>query len=177
MAVGMDLVKKLRDISGAGMMDCKNALEEAEGDLDKAFTILREKGIAKASKRAGRATGQGVVERISVAQCMKRLLLWSFQRGSVQYDVICVVILAFIFITPPAIFNDRPEFVRISDDQAIRQTSDDGGHTVFTVKVNTEQAAVDRLKAMLGGAVTISRTEPVYDTTGALVAYSIWIER
>jgi len=62
MAVGMDLVKKLREMSGAGMMDCKNALEEAEGDLDKAFTILREKGIAKASKRAGRATGQGVVE-------------------------------------------------------------------------------------------------------------------
>jgi len=58
----MDLVKKLREMSGAGMMDCKNALEEAEGDLDKAFTILREKGIAKASKRAGRATGQGVVE-------------------------------------------------------------------------------------------------------------------
>ncbi len=62
MAVSMDLVKKLRELSGAGMMDCKNALEEAEGDIDKAFTILREKGIAKASKRAGRATGQGVVE-------------------------------------------------------------------------------------------------------------------
>src|SRR6266513_132138 len=62
MAVGMDLVKKLREMSGAGMMDCKNALEEAEGDLDKAFTLLREKGIARASKRAGRATGQGVVE-------------------------------------------------------------------------------------------------------------------
>ena len=62
MAVGMDLVKKLREMSGAGMMDCKNALEEAEGDLDKAYTILREKGIAKASRRAGRATGQGVVE-------------------------------------------------------------------------------------------------------------------
>jgi len=62
MAVSMDLVKKLRELSGAGMMDCKNALEEAEGDIDKAFTILREKGIAKASKRAGRATGQGVVD-------------------------------------------------------------------------------------------------------------------
>jgi elongation factor Ts len=60
--VSMELVKKLREISGAGMMDCKNALEEAEGDIDKAFTILREKGIAKAAKRAGRATGQGVVE-------------------------------------------------------------------------------------------------------------------
>ncbi|HEV1991475.1 MAG TPA: translation elongation factor Ts [Candidatus Dormibacteraeota bacterium] len=58
----MDLVKQLREMSGAGMMDCKSALEEAEGDLEKAFTILREKGIAKASKRADRSTGQGVVE-------------------------------------------------------------------------------------------------------------------
>jgi elongation factor Ts len=61
-SVPMDLIKKLRELSGAGMMDCKVALEEAEGDIDKAFTILREKGIAKASNRAGRATGQGVVE-------------------------------------------------------------------------------------------------------------------
>ena len=60
--VSMDLVKKLREMSGAGMMDCKKALEEADGDIEKAFTILREKGIAKAAKRADRATGQGVVE-------------------------------------------------------------------------------------------------------------------
>ena len=60
--VPIELIKKLRDLSGAGMMDCKQALEEADGDVDKAYTILREKGIAKAGKRAGRATGQGVVE-------------------------------------------------------------------------------------------------------------------
>ena len=60
--IPMELIKQLREMSGAGMMDCKKALEDAEGDLEKAFTILREKGIAKASKRAGRATGQGVVE-------------------------------------------------------------------------------------------------------------------
>ena len=60
--IPMELIKKLREMSGAGMMDCKKALEEADGDLEKAFTILREKGIAKASKRAGRTTGQGVVE-------------------------------------------------------------------------------------------------------------------
>jgi elongation factor Ts len=62
MTVSLDQVKKLRDLSGAGMMDCKSALEEADGDLEKAYTILREKGIAKAAKRAGRSTGQGVVE-------------------------------------------------------------------------------------------------------------------
>ncbi len=60
--VPMELIKKLREMSGAGMMDCKKALEEADGDLDKAFTILREKGIAKAAKRAGRSTGQGRIE-------------------------------------------------------------------------------------------------------------------
>jgi hypothetical protein len=108
---------------------------------------------------------------------MKRFLLWSFERGSVQYDVICGVIVAFIFLTPPAAFNDRPEFMRIPDDQLIRQTSDDDGRTVYTVKINSEQAAIDRLKTLLGKPVTISRSEPVYDSTGALVAYSIWIER
>ena len=56
------MIKDLRERTGAGMLDCKNALEEADGDLDKAFTILREKGIARAVKKAGRATGQGVVE-------------------------------------------------------------------------------------------------------------------
>jgi elongation factor Ts len=60
--VSMELIKQLREMSGAGMMDCKQALEEADGDIDKAYTILREKGIAKAVKRAGRSTGQGVVE-------------------------------------------------------------------------------------------------------------------
>jgi elongation factor Ts len=65
MAVGMErseLIKKLREMSGAGMMDCKRALEEAGWDIEKAYTILRERGIAKAAKHADRVTGQGVVE-------------------------------------------------------------------------------------------------------------------
>jgi hypothetical protein len=108
---------------------------------------------------------------------MKKYLLWSFERGSQPYDVICIVILAFIFLTPQAAFNDRPDFMRVSSDQAIRQTNDDDGRPVWVVKVKTEQDAVDRLKAALGGAIKISRTEPIYDATGALVAYSIWVVR
>ena len=54
-------VKKLRDQTGAGMMDCKGALEEANGDFDEANTILRKKGLASAAKKAGRATGEGLV--------------------------------------------------------------------------------------------------------------------
>ena len=54
-------VKALRDHTGAGMMDCKRALADAEGDTDKALELLRERGLAKAGKRAGRATSEGSV--------------------------------------------------------------------------------------------------------------------
>ncbi len=54
-------VSELRARTGAGMMDCKRALEEAGGDMEKAAEILRKKGIAKADKRAGRTASQGVV--------------------------------------------------------------------------------------------------------------------
>jgi elongation factor Ts len=59
---GMEDVKRLRDMTGAGMMDCRNALQEANGDIDLAIQILREKGIAKAAKKVGRETANGVVD-------------------------------------------------------------------------------------------------------------------
>jgi len=55
------MVKELRDKSGAGMMDCKKALQEAEGDFEKAMEVLRKKGIAKAAKRAGKEAKEGLV--------------------------------------------------------------------------------------------------------------------
>jgi elongation factor Ts len=59
--VNPNLVKKLRDKTNAGMMDCKNALVESDGDLSKAEDILRKKGIASATKKASRSTKEGVV--------------------------------------------------------------------------------------------------------------------
>tara|TARA_Y100000817_G_C16698872_1_gene473868 strand:- start:27 stop:626 length:600 start_codon:yes stop_codon:yes gene_type:complete len=61
MSVSATQVKELRDRSGVGMMDCKKALVEANGDLDKAFDILRKSGIAKAQKKAGRSAKEGNV--------------------------------------------------------------------------------------------------------------------
>jgi len=55
------LVKALRDKTGAGMMDCKAALEEANGDIEKAIEILRKRGLAQAAKRAGRLAKDGVI--------------------------------------------------------------------------------------------------------------------
>jgi elongation factor Ts len=59
--INASLVKELRDATGAGMMDCKRALEETGGDLEAARTLLRERGMAQAAKRAGRATTEGMV--------------------------------------------------------------------------------------------------------------------
>ncbi len=56
------LVKQLREKSGAGIMDCKSALKECDGDIEKASDFLRKKGLATAAKRAGRAMSEGVVE-------------------------------------------------------------------------------------------------------------------
>tara|TARA_B100001094_G_scaffold135828_1_gene131507 strand:+ start:2068 stop:2667 length:600 start_codon:yes stop_codon:yes gene_type:complete len=61
MSISATQVKELRDRSGVGMMDCKKALVEANGDLDKAFDILRTSGIAKAQKKAGRSAKEGNV--------------------------------------------------------------------------------------------------------------------
>lgn len=63
-AISAGVVKELREITGAGMMDCKKALSEADGDMEKAQEILREKGLAAAQKKAGRIAAEGVVDSL-----------------------------------------------------------------------------------------------------------------
>ncbi len=60
-AISASMVKELREMSGAGMMDCKKALTETDGDFDKALEFLREKGLATAQKKAGRIAAEGIV--------------------------------------------------------------------------------------------------------------------
>jgi len=61
MAISADQVKKLRDATGAGMMECKSALTEANGDMEAATTLLRKRGLATAAKKAGRSTSEGLI--------------------------------------------------------------------------------------------------------------------
>jgi len=61
MEITAAMVKKLRDQTGAGMMECKAALAEAKGDLEEANTLLRKRGLAQAAKKAGRSTSEGVI--------------------------------------------------------------------------------------------------------------------
>src|SRR5256714_4159626 len=60
-AITADMVKKLRDQTGAGMMECKSALTEANGDFEEANTILRKRGLASAAKKAGRTASEGLI--------------------------------------------------------------------------------------------------------------------
>ena len=62
MKITSQMVKELRDKTNAGMMDCKKALGETDGDMEKAIDLLRQKGIAVAQKRAGRTTSEGVIQ-------------------------------------------------------------------------------------------------------------------
>lgn len=62
MAVTASMVKELRERTGAGMLDCKKALDETSGDIDKAVALLREKGLSAAANKAGRVATEGVVE-------------------------------------------------------------------------------------------------------------------
>jgi len=65
MEITTEMVKQLRESTGVGILDCRNALQEADGNLDKALDLLREKGLATAGKRAGREASEGVVELYS----------------------------------------------------------------------------------------------------------------
>lgn len=62
MAISTDLIKQLRDTTGAGILDCRKALEQADGDLQKALDFLREKGLATAAKRSERKASEGTLE-------------------------------------------------------------------------------------------------------------------
>ena len=62
------LVKELRERTGAGMMDCKKALVECDGDMDKAIDFLREKGLAAAAKKAGRIAAEGMVDTYEIGR-------------------------------------------------------------------------------------------------------------
>ena len=76
-------VKELREMTGAGMMDCKKALVETEGNMEKAIEFLREKGLAAAAKKAGRVAAEGIVKAyvdgnvgVLSFQLTRKLLLW-----------------------------------------------------------------------------------------------------
>lgn len=117
---------------------------------------------------------------------MKRHLLWTFERGSLQWDILCVLILAFLFLIPRHFFHDVPEFMKISPTESVSWTEDRNKNTIFTAKLQTprffdtdetRRAAVEMLQKSLGKPVRVTRIQPVRDWTGHVIAYAIWKEK
>ena len=116
---------------------------------------------------------------------MKRHLLWTFERGSLQWDIMCLLILAFIFLLPRDTFKDDPPYMKVSGSEKVHKTMD-RGDTVFTVRldsplfIDTEEArhlAVGKVQDLGHPVSDDPRIQPIRDRTGRLIAYAIWEER
>lgn len=117
---------------------------------------------------------------------MKRHLLWTFDRGSFQWDILCLLILAFLFLIPRDAFQDVPEFMKVSATETVKKTVDKNGNAIFTVRLeepcvfdteNTRAKTVEVLEHHLGKPVNHTRIQPLRDWTGRLIAYAIWKEK
>ena len=84
MAITAAMVKELREMTGAGMMDCKKALAATDGDMDKAVEFLREKGLATAQKKAGRIAAEGIVMNVVSEDGKKAVVCRSKRRDRLR---------------------------------------------------------------------------------------------
>lgn len=117
---------------------------------------------------------------------MKRHLLWTFDRGSFQWDILCLLILAFLFVIPRHFFHDIPEYMQVSANESIHVTVDRNGTMIFTVKLDeprfldtnsVRRGAVQMLEESIGKKVGNVPPQPIRDWTGRVVGYAIWKEK
>ena len=145
------MVKELREMTGAGMMECKKALAEVEGDMEKAIDVLRTRGLAAAAKKAGRATNEGTVAA----------LLSDDAKSGVVLELNCET--DFVGMNEKfKAYADRMVKValdnKISDVEALKATADADGETVEAiltdcVHVMGENTTLKRVQVVESGAV------------------------
>ena len=104
---------------------------------------------------------------------IRGFILWTYQRGSLRYDIMCALIVAFIFLTPREVFHDLPP----ANVEVVAQ----GVYRIDAQALVPAGAELDALIARLlseqaGHEVRIHRKEPVRDAGGALLAYKVWVE-
>ncbi len=146
-------VKKLREMTGAGMMDCKKALTETDGDMDAAVDFLRKKGLAAASKKAGRVAAEGVVAA----------------RADGNVGVMVEVNAETDFTSK----NDKfTGFVSALADLALAEQPDDlSALKALTLDGGTVEEALAQLIATIGENMNIRRYEKVCVDSGLVAAY------
>ena len=157
MAITASMVKELREMTGAGMMDCKKALAETDGDMEAAVEVLRKKGVAKAEKKAGRVAAEGLS-----AVVVKEDKVAAVVEVNSETD----------FVAQNDTFKD---FVKAIADQVVNSDAadvdallaetwtDDNSKTV-------KDALVDKI-AVIGENLTIRRFEKITAENGCVVSY------
>lgn len=153
MVITAKMVSELREMTGAGMMDCKNALVETEGNMEKAVEVLREKGIAKAAKKQGRIAAEGVVGSY-IAGNTGVLLEINCESDFVSKGE---PFRAIVDNVAKVVASQKP-----SDVEALNSCKMESGSTV--AEYITEQTLV------IGEKISIRRFE-VYETAGKIETY------
>ena len=156
--VSASLVKELRERTGAGMMDCKRALEEANGDIEVATRLLREKGMASAAKRAGRATTEGrVADRVAGDSTGGTLVAVGCETEPVSKND---DFLAFVEKALETVERDGPGSESVLEDDRVALTAKLGENIVI--------AGAARFEAVDGGRIA-SYVHPPGNKLGVLV--------
>ena len=159
MAITAAMVKELREMSGAGMMDCKKALTATDGDMDKAIEFLREKGLATAQKKAGRIAAEGIV-MVKVSEDGKKAVAVEV---NAETD----------FVAKNEKFQT---YVAQVADQAMDTTAADvEAFLAEPWKLNTEETVAEELAhqiATIGENINIRRFQQVKEENGFIASYT-----
>ncbi|GFI44365.1 elongation factor Ts [Lachnospiraceae bacterium] len=158
MAITASMVKELREMTGAGMMDCKKALNETNGDMDEAVEYLRKNGQAKAEKKAGRIAAEGIV-----ATTIK---------GDDKVAAIVEVNAETDFVAKNEVFQTYVK--EVVDQLADSNAADVEAFKAETWALDTSMTVQDKLAAMIakiGENMNIRRFEKVVSENGIVVSY------
>ena len=157
--VTAQLVKELRELTGAGMMDCKKALSETEGDLKKAVDVLREKGLSSAAKKAGRIAAEGVVSSY---------VSNDFSKGTLV-ELNCET--DFVAINPLFVGLSK-EICEIASENSCDNVSDiENLNYKFSDEFPTVKDAIVGLVAKLGENISLRRVVNYYSNDGVINTY------
>ena len=158
MAVTASMVKELREMTGAGMMDCKKALSATDGDFDKAIEFLREKGLATAEKKAGRIAAEGLVAT-------------TIKDGD--------KVAAFVEVNAETDFVAKNEVFQTFVKEVVEQAADTDAADIDAFKaekwaLDTSMTVDEKLAAMIakiGENMNIRRFEKIVSEDGIVVSY------
>ena len=158
MAITAGMVKELREMTGAGMMDCKKALTETDGDFDKAVEFLREKGLATAQKKAGRIAAEGIVAT-------------TIKDGD--------KVAAIVEVNAETDFVAKNEVFQTYVKEVVEQAADTDAADIDAFKaeswaLDTSMTVQDKLAAMIakiGENMNIRRFEKIVSDDGIVVSY------